>query len=124
MVSSSKTRSDTSSSTKDNRIALTGEAVGINANEAAGDVSVHIVPDEAFELVSENSAGVFGLIGDLSQDLVGVVKANNQNTATAMQRSLEATTRANRSEFSQLAEQMVMIGIPVVALAWILGGKK
>jgi len=107
MVSSSKTAQSSSSSTSDERIIADGEGNAINSG--GGDVM--FVPDEAFDLAN------FALLEN--SELSGRALSE---VADANSRALKAFTTAQRSESSQLAEQLVKIGLPVAALYFLSKG--
>ena len=103
MVSSSKSSASTSSSTSDNRVATDGESIGISGG---GDVSVHMVSDEAFELGELAISQVSDTLGKALKDT---------------QKALFTTQENARTESAQLAEQIIKIGIPAAALVYIAG---
>lgn len=94
---SSKSSSDTTTNTEDNRIIADGEGIAVNSD--GGAVSLHMVPDEAF---------------DLAELAVGT-------TAATFSDALERTQEHAQSESKQLAEQVIKIGIPALAVAFIAG---
>lgn len=103
MGSSSSSSNQTQNVSEDSRVAVDGESLGISAD---GDVQVHVVADEAFEL------GRLA-IDEVSETLGGAL----QDT----QKALFRTQDAARTESAQLAEQIIKIGIPAAALVYIAG---
>lgn len=99
MASVSKSKQESATITEDNRIIADGGGIGINAD---GDVSLHMVPDEAFEL-AEFALG---------------------ETTRAFSDALVRTQAAARTESAQLAEQIIKIGIPAAALVFLLARMK
>lgn len=106
MSSRSKSSNATTNTTEDSRVAVDGESLGISAD---GDVSVHMVADEAFELGKLAIEEVSDTLGQSLQDT---------------QKALFKTQDAARTESAQLAEQIIKIGIPAAALVYIAGKVK
>lgn len=111
-MSSSRSSTATSQETNDNRVAVESNGFGVSGG---GDVTVHMVADEAFEL------GYAAL--EEMRDLATSSIASSDNAAElvgnsltdAMAKQLEAL----RTEESQLSSQMLKIGVPAAALAYI-----
>jgi hypothetical protein len=104
MVSSSKTKQTSESTNKDNRIVASDSAIAVNSE--GGKVSVHVVADEAFELA------------EMSLDRVSDAF---QSTSEIFAQSLRDTQKAARTESAQLSEQIIKIGIPALALVFLVG---
>lgn len=112
MGSRSSSSSTTASSTTDARVATDGESLGVSAG---GDVSVNIVPDEAFELTETVVIEASTLLRDASQgvfDLAG-------RSVSQSEKALDSVIASKRSEAGQLSEQLVKVGVPAVALAFV-----
>lgn len=79
-------------------------------------MSVVEVPDEAFDLgklaISENA--------ELSQFAVSTVAEVLGGAVRDTQGALYRTQQASRTESTQLAEQLIKIGIPAAALVYIV----
>lgn len=103
MVSRSSSRQASSTSNRDNRIIAEGEGIGVNSE--GGDVLITQIPDEAFEL-----AEAALINGQMTTEQV--VSEFADITARAQDQS--------RSESTQLAEQVIRIGIPVAGLVFLL----
>lgn len=93
----SKSASNTTTTTEDNRIIADGEGIAVNSD--GGAVQVHMVPDEAFDLA----------------------ELSVSTTAATFSDALERTQINAQSESKQLAEQVIKIGIPALAVAFIAG---
>jgi hypothetical protein len=76
-----------------------------------GDVSVHVVADEAFEMGIEALAEM----RDLAMNAMASSDAATSTIAGAMTAQLEAL----QSEEGQLSSQIIKIGIPAAALAFV-----
>lgn len=118
MVSSSKSAQSTNSTTEDNRIIA--DAGGIAVNSRGGAVQVQFVADEAFELaemsvgeVSETSRKAMDIVAQSSRDTLN--KTLNSFTDT-----IQRTQTAARSETSQLAEQVLKIGVPAAVVIFLV----
>lgn len=107
MVSSSKSNQASSSTTKDNRIVASDKAVAVNSE--GGNVQVHVVADEAFELA------------EMSVDRLA---DSFDSTTKIFSQSLRDTQAASRTESAQLSEQIIKIGIPALALVFLVGKMK
>lgn len=103
MGSKSSSSNHTTNNTEDSRVAVSEAAIGISAD---GDVQVHQVPDEAFELGGMAIEAVSETLGRSLRDT---------------QDALFRTQDAARTESAQLAEQVIKIGIPAAAVAYIVG---
>ncbi len=107
-TSESKTESTTNNA-DERQIA---EAGGKAINTGGGHLSIIEVPDEAFEL-AETAL--------ITQQQV------TANTNQTLSDALRATQSAARSESTQLGDKLIKIGIPAVALIFIvtmLGGTR
>jgi hypothetical protein len=104
MVSSSRSAQSSSSTTKDNRIVASERAVAVNSE--GGAVSVQVVADEAFELA------------EMSVDRLA---DSFDSTTKIFSQSLRDTQSAARTESAQLSEQIIKIGIPALALVFLVG---
>lgn len=107
MVSSSKSNQASSSTTKDNRIVASERAVAVNSE--GGNVAVHVVADEAFEL---------------AEMTVDRLADSFDSTTKIFSQSLRDTQSASRTESAQLSEQIIKIGIPALALVFLVGKMK
>lgn len=106
MSSRSKSSNATTNTSEDSRVAVDGESIGVSAD---GDVQIHMVADEAFELGMVAIEQVSETLGQSLQDT---------------QKALAKTQDAARTESAQLAEQIIKIGIPAAALVFIAGKLK
>jgi hypothetical protein len=104
MVSSSKSKQESISTNKDNKIAASESAIAVNSE--GGRVSVHVVADEAFEL---------------AEMAVDRVSDAFDSTSKIFSQSLRDTQSAARTESAQLSEQIIKIGIPALALVFLVG---
>lgn len=112
-MSSSNSASNTSQKTEDNRAAADNGAIGISAD---GPVSVHMVADEAFTLGSE----VVEAIRDLAINNLDFSSRNVETVADTVSRALVETQTANQSETTKLAENLINVGIPALAVAYVV----
>lgn len=112
MGSSSSSNKSSTYNTSDNRVAADNGAVGISGG---GDVSVHMVPDEAFALVGETTDQAFDF-GRRSLDAVSAASSDATRTVTD---ALFRTMEADREETARLLEQAIRIGIPAAAVAYV-----
>lgn len=110
--SSSSSTSSTTNLTRDGRVAGDNGAIGLSVSE--GDVGVHIVPDEAFQLGGEAIREIANLARVVTESGGRATETSQQ----ALSLALDGARVANRSEESQLSEQIVKIGIPAAALAF------
>jgi phosphotransferase system IIA component len=101
MSSSSKSAQSSSQSTTDARVAGDNGAIGVSAQ---GDVQVHLVADEAFEL---GALAIKEVSSTLGAALEGTQKA------------LFKTQDAARTESAQLSEMIIKLGIPAAALVFV-----
>ena len=102
-MASSNSSSSNTTTTEDNRIIAEDEAIAINSR---GDVQVHMVPDEAF---------------DLASDALFTVENSTRQVVDAFGDALESTQAAARSESADLADKIIKIGIPALAVAYLAG---
>jgi hypothetical protein len=111
-MSSSKSRTATSQTTNDNRVAADNGAMGVSGG---GDVNVHVVADEAFDMGIEALAEMRDLAVNamISSDSAAAMVGDTLSTAMAAQ--LEAL----KTEEGQLSSQIIKIGIPAAAIAFV-----
>lgn len=109
--SSSSASSATKNETTDGRVAGDNGAIGVSAQ---GDVSLHMVPDEAFAMSTE----ALREIGELARSVVDTGGRATETAQGALSLALQNTQAANRTETSQLSEQLFKVGIPAAALAY------
>jgi hypothetical protein len=101
MASRSKSTNSTENKTEDSRVSADGGSVGVSAD---GDVTIHQVADEAFEL------------GEFAIETVGDVLGQGlRDTQDALARTQDAA----RTESAQLSEMIIKLGIPAAALVYI-----
>lgn len=112
MGSSSSSSSATTNNTRDGRVAGDNGAVGVSAE---GDVNLHMVADEAFELGSEALAE----FAELARSVVDVGGKTTETASDALSLALHQTQEASRTEGAQLSDQLIKIGIPAAALAFV-----
>jgi len=111
-VSSSNSSSATSTSTKDGRVGSDNGAIGVSAE---GDVSVTVVPDEAFYLGEMAIEAVGAIARETAQGAQDTVEGVTGTFAQAL-----ATSQQNgKTESGQIAEMVVKIGLPAAALAFV-----
>lgn len=111
MGSSSSSSSATTNNTRDGKVNAEGESLGISSE---GDVQVHMVSDEAFQLGREAIAEVT----DLARNVTNTSGAATETAQGALAMALQNTQDKNRTEATQLSEQVIKIGIPAAALAF------
>lgn len=111
MGSSSSSSSATTNNTRDARVAGDNGAVGISSE---GDVQVHMVADEAFEL----GGAALAELSDLARSVVDVSGKSTETSSDALRLALQNTQAAGRTETTQIADQLIRIGIPAAALAF------
>lgn len=134
MGSSSSSSSATSTSTRDGRVAGDNGAIGISSE---GNVDVRIVADEAFELgelavhsiaeLAENSgnnaretvADVTGVIAGLARQQGDQARETVSDVTSIFAGALADTQQRANSETTQIMEQAVRVGLPVLALAYV-----
>jgi hypothetical protein len=128
MVSSSSTQQATTSNTSDERQIADGEGVAINS----GGGDVRFVPDEAFDLaqfaLAENSYVATDALDKVADSQANALEkvADGQlfaldEVARANREALDTAIQAQKSESGQISEQVVKLGIPALALAFIVG---
>ena len=96
MISSARSSQASTTVNEDNRIVADGSGIGINTD---GNVTVQVVADEAFELA------------EMALD----------RTTSAFAEALDKTQQRARTESAQLGEQLIKIGIPAMALIYLVG---
>lgn len=119
-MSSSNSSSATSTNTKDGRVGADNGAIGVSAE---GDVSLTMVPDEAFYLGEMAIEAVGAIARETAQGAQDTVEGVTGTFAQAL-----ATTQQNaKTEAGQISEQIIKIGLPAAALAFAVSqiwGKK
>lgn len=110
-MSSSKSSTATSQSTSDNRVAGDNGAIGVSGG---GDVSVHMVADEAFEMGIEALQEMRDLAANAIYSSDNAAKMVGDTLSGAMSAQLEAL----KTEEGQLSSQIIKIGIPAAAIAF------
>ncbi|HEV8035822.1 hypothetical protein [Yoonia sp.] len=119
MSSSSSSRAS-QYTTVDKRVAVDGQ----NNVAVSGDtVTIHHVPDEAFEL------GELALMemGNTTDAALMAVQSTAQETTREIGDALFRTLEAEREESARLSEQAIRLGIPVAGLAfavWAIWGQR
>lgn len=113
-MSSSKSSSATKTLTEDRKVAGDNGAIGITTGNGDGDVGVYITADEAFEL------GEIAIVEALNLARQGVDIGNKSNATLST--ALVATQQAAKSEAGQIGEQLIKIGVPAAALAFVAYG--
>ena len=112
-MSSSRSSSATSTENRDGRVAVDGQGnVGVSAD---GDVNVHMVADEAWQLGLE-------AIQEMKALASGSIEAANDSTeivGQTLSQALFAAQEAGKSEATQLSSQMMKMAIPAAALAFV-----
>lgn len=111
MGSSSSSSSATTNNTRDGRVAGDNGAIGVSAE---GPVNLHVTADEAWQLGSEALAE----ISDLARSVTDNSSQATQAAQGALALALDKTQQRDRSEETQLSEQVIKIGIPAAALAF------
>ena len=101
MSSSSRSTAQQSSTAVDNRVQADGNAKVVSS----GGGNLNIVADEAFEL---------GIIA------VETTAAMADGMGRTLSRALETTQENSRTESAQMGEQIIKLGIPALALAYVL----
>lgn len=114
MGSSSRSASNTTTRNKDGRVAADNGAVGVSAE---GDVTLNMVPDEAFEL----SEAALIEMADLARGTMEIGVQQNETVQQTLSEALIATQEANRTEAANLSETFIKMAIPAAALAYIAG---
>jgi len=109
---SSKSSSSKTYNTNDNRVAVDGESIGISGGR---DVSVHMVPDEAFDLAELSVRE----IGDTSEIAIDAVRAGAADTTREIGDALFRSLEAQREETSRLLEKTIKWGIPAAVIAYV-----
>lgn len=132
MGSKSSSSNHTTNNSSDRRVAASDRAVGVSAG---GNVVVHQVADEAFELGRDALAlteetteaafrfgeGTFDTAAELGERAIKTVSDTLGRSLKDTQEALFRTQDAARTESAQLAEQVIKIGIPAAAVAYIVG---
>ena len=116
MGGSSSSSSSQSNQTNDNRVIATDGAQGVSGG---GDVSVHIVADEAFELgeaaIDSGEAQSLAVL-DFAAGAVDRLEGGYTKALDSTQTALE---RVTSSEGKTLSGDIIKIGIPAAALAYV-----
>lgn len=111
-MSNSKSASATTTNNRDGRVAGDNGAIGISAE---GDVDVHIVADEAFEMGKE-------ALAEMRELASGVIVSAHEGTeivGDTLSKALFATQDAAKTEAGQISEQLIKIAIPAAAIAFV-----
>ena len=112
MASISKSHKTSEYITTDNRVAADNGAIGISGG---GNVTVHMVPDEAFDFADSVAQESLRQIGLNSADAI-----RSANDATEeVGRALVAAQEASREDTARILEKAVTIGLPVAAIAYV-----
>jgi hypothetical protein len=101
MSSRSESKADQTSVTTDNRVQADGNSKVISS----GGGDLHIVADEAFELGFVALETTATLADGVTKTLANALKSTQLNS---------------RTESAQMGEQIIKLGIPAVALAYVL----
>ena len=109
VATSNKTVSKSKS--RDARVATDNGGIGVSTS---GEVALNIVPDEAFQLGKEALAE----ISDLARSVTDTGGRATETAQSALAMALERSQQMERSEETQLSEQIIKIGIPAAALAF------
>ena len=112
-MSSSSSASNTSQSTRDGRVAGDNGAIGVS-NEN-GDVMIQLVPDEAFALGLETIRAM----QELATNTLTQSGQSVDTVADTVANALTETQQAQRSETTQILSDVVRVGVPVAALAYV-----
>lgn len=110
-MSRSKSSSATSTSTRDHRVAGDNGAIGVSTD---GDVHIEITSDEAFALAENALAGFV----DITAQSIGFAEGSQG----VLSRALEYQTTAAKSEPFQIAELLVTVGFPALAVGLVIYG--
>ena len=111
-MTSSRSSSSTSQETEDSRVAGDNGAIGISSD---GSVVLNMVADEAFEL------GVESLLAmrDLSESTLQASGDALTQVSDTIANALTETQEAQTSELKQIGSDLINVGIPVAALAYV-----
>ena len=120
-------RTSTQTSTSDNRVAADNGAIVVR------DGSVQIVDAGAIEMAGDVSEMVIDLAYDVSSDAYGFSELALREGADLAFQSMQSSNDAlaqiierDRSEETQIANQLIRLGIPAAAfavVAWIIWGR-
>lgn len=119
MGSSSSSSNQTQNVTEDRRVATDAGSIGVSA---AGDVSLNVVADEAFELGEEalwTGADALDRAADLVADVMTAQDEHTARVTNTLSTALKTTQQMAKTEEGQISELIVKIGIPAAALAFI-----
>ena len=118
--SSSASSNTTNTLNEDSRVATDNGGIGVSTD---GNVSLQITADEAFEL-GENIIQVASDLARQSLDLTeraGAQAFSQTATASAnVGRALDTVLEKNRPEDAQLSSELIRIGIPAAAIAFVI----
>lgn len=90
----------------------TVSANGLGVSNGSGVINLDVVPGSAFDLAAHALDTTAATLGE-------ALKTTQANSAQVI-----ATTQANaQTDSNQIAQQIVKIGLPVVALMFVLKGK-
>jgi hypothetical protein len=111
--SSSSSASNTTSNTEDSRVAGDGNAIGISAD---GNVSLIQTSEEAWEL----GAGIVEVARALATQSLDLTEKTSGLAINQIGTTLERVLESQKSEEGQLSGQLIRLGIPAAALAYIV----
>lgn len=97
---------------RDNRVGASDRAVAVSTG-GPGDVTINMVADEAFELAGDAI--------DAGTSAAQVVAETLGRSLRDTQAALNTTQEMARTESAQIAEQVIKIGIPAIAVAYVAG---
>lgn len=112
-MSSSSSSSATTDVVEDRRAGAEGEGVAISSS--GGNVTVHQVPDEAFEMGLE----ALREMRDLASSSITNSGMSLDIVADTLGQALATTQENAKTEEGQLSAQIIKIGIPAAALAYV-----
>ncbi|QIE44458.1 hypothetical protein G5B38_02345 [Pseudohalocynthiibacter aestuariivivens] len=110
----SKSSSSAATSSTDGRVAGDNGAIGVSAQ---GDVALNIVPDEAFELGGD----AIMYVSQIAELALEGGQDNARIVADVVGGALSEAQAAQRTEAANLSETIVKLGIPAVAVAYVVG---
>ena len=117
--SSSSTSTNQTTMNTDRRVATDGGGIGISSQ---GSVDLNVTADEAWEL----GAGIVKVAGDLARQSLDMTERSGSDAirsagkaSDTIGKTLETVLESQKSEETQLSSQLLRIGIPAAALAYI-----
>ena len=111
---SSKSNSAASTTSRDGRVAGDNGAIGVSAE---GDVDLNIVPDEAFELGGD----AIMYVSEIAELALEGGQDNARVVADVLGGALSEAQSAQRTEAANLSETIIKLGIPAMAVAYVVG---